>query len=164
MSTVTEMPTFRERGGKIRQRYISHWVYAGEIDLPVSSEGIKRTLELRLNGVEIDEDADLLDKLLLPITILLIDKRIEPNGQKHGYEDVYYYACDATFMKHGWRKFKFNSPRKIYEPATYVFDSNSIKLFEEQDHIIDLTAHTIIHPSLEENPTVHGLKTGTLWK
>lgn len=163
MSTVAEISTFRERG-KIRQTCLSNWVYSADIVLPVSSDGEKRTLELRLNAIPIDEDASLLDKLLLPITILLIDRRQEPNGQNHGYKDVYYYACDATFMRHGWRKFRFSGQRKIYEPEQYVFDGNPQKLFDEQDHIAYLTTHTKIHPSLEENPVIQRLKTATLWK
>ncbi|MEM0465773.1 MAG: hypothetical protein QXW97_03680 [Candidatus Pacearchaeota archaeon] len=165
MSTVFETLIFKENKGvvnNIKEKCIQNWLYTAEINLPTSFDKVKRTLELRLNCVEIDEDTDNLTRLLLPITVLLIDNREDSSGKKYGYEDVYYYSGDATFISHGWRKFRVEGQKIIYEPLKYIFDGNPKKLFDEQDYISELINNSTIPGSLLEYPVIIGLKTKTL--
>jgi hypothetical protein len=151
--------------GKIRQKQLPNWLYCGEIDLPVSTDGTKRTLELRFNEADIDEEVvDPLDALLLPLTTLLIDHITEPNGKRHGYEDVCYHACDGTFIKHGYRKFVYDGIKRIYVPVKYQFDGDPSKFNLEQDHLSELTSQTIMHHRLQKNPVVLSIQRRELWK
>jgi hypothetical protein len=167
MSTVAELITPSQSKKRCKQRYMHGWLYTGEIDVSPETgpNSVEKTLELRITQVDVDkEDIDILTRLSLPLTILLVEKVREPSGQTHGYEDVYYYATDGTFMRHGWKKFRYTNGRCDYEPNKYQYDGDPKKLFAFGDSIKELLTRVPLHHSLEENPTVQGLKTATLWK
>ena len=136
-----------------------------------------RVLELRLSQSEPDEDADIFDNLLLPLTVLLIEQMPGdiPEELKKGFEDLYYFAYDGDFIRHKWRHFIVNHKReKIYfvvDPTgkknysnDFEKDEDPSKLFRYGEQIKSLLKDTILEHQYEIHPTVQGLKNHTLWK
>ena len=122
-----------------------------------------RKLELRLVQTRTDQANDLLENLLMPLDVLLIE-RFEEKKVDYECEDVFYFTWDGDFLSHGWRVKSSEDSDDQTEDNKFTYDADRSKLFRYGEQIQKMIGDHEFHPTLENHPTVKRLKTHTLWK